>query len=382
MINLEKNEKSMTLKSIIPSILVCLAWQAAAPTMAMPPPGNDTAAEAPRKGGVIILPIVFYSPETKLAGGLGGLLTFRGSRAGAAGRPSSIYFYAIYTQLKQFSISWEPEFYFQKEAWLVKGRLLVERYPDRFWGIGPAASEAAEEGYTPRSVMLEASFQRKVVPAANLYAGFQIRYERYRIVKADPVGIIGRGAIAGSGGGTGIGIGFVLNRDSRDDVFFPRRGDYWLLSAVFNARAIGGDFAYTHVKLDVRKYLPVGSTRVLAFQGQVQVITGMPPFYGYAKLGGDTMMRGYYIGRYRDKVMAAAQAEYRMPLFWRIGIVGFAGLGNVAPRFGALELGCLKYFYGTGLRFRVSSQEATNIRVDLAFGKGTSGVYFTAREAF
>ena len=94
------------------------------------------------------------------------------------------------------------------------------------------------------------------------------------------------------------------------------------------------------------------------------------------------MMRSYYAGRFRDKVMTAVQAEYRMPLFWRIGLVGFAGLGNVAPRPWALELDQLKYSYDAGLRYRVSSREATNIRMDVAFGQGTSGIYFTAREAF
>jgi outer membrane protein assembly factor BamA len=372
----------MNRKSLIPAILASLVWQAAAPAMAKPRPGDDSAAEAPRKGGVIILPIVFYSPETKLAGGLGGFLIFRRSRAEPTERPSSIYLYAIYTQLKQFSMSWEPEFYFRKEAWFVKGRLLVEKYPDKFWGIGPFAPDAAEEGYTRRSFMVEASFQRKVVPSANLYAGLQVRYERYSIAKADPAGAIGQRAVPGGGGGRATGIGFILNRDSRDDVFFPRRGDYWQLSALFNARAFGGDFAYTHVKLDVRKYLPVRATHVLAFQGQIQVISGTPPFYGYAKLGSDTMMRGYYAGRYRDKVMAAVQTEYRMPLFWRFGIVVFAGLGNVAPRPGALEFNHIKYSCGAGLRYRISSKVATNIRADLAFGNGTSGIYFTAREAF
>jgi outer membrane protein assembly factor BamA len=349
---------------------------------AAPLHGQASAEQLSKKGGIIVLPIVFYSPETKLAGGMGGLLTFRRAGARAAVRPSSIYFYVIYTQLKQFSMSWEPEFYLRREDWLVKGRVLIERYPDKFWGIGPATPDAAEEGYTPRSVMIESTFQKKVVPSAALYAGLQVRYERRKIIKVDPGGAIGRGAIAGSEGGTATGIGFVLNRDSRDDVFFPHRGDYWLLSALFNTKAIGGDFAYTHVKLDGKKYLPLGATRVLAFHGQFQAISGTPPFYGYANLGSDTMMRGYYSGRYRDKVMAAVQAEYRMPLFWRIGIVGFAGLGNVAPLLGALSLDQLKYSVGTGLRFRVSPRESTNIRMDVAFGKGTSGVYFTAKEAF
>ena len=173
-----------------------------------------------------------------------------------------------------------------------------------------------------------------MLPSANLYAGLQFRYERFRVLRSDPGGRLESGAVPGSGGATVTGLGFVLNRDSRDDIFFPRRGDYWLMSALINSRAFGGEFSYSQLKLDARKYLPMGTSHVLAFQGQVQLISGTPAFNGYAKLGSDTMMRGYYTGRYRDKVMAAVQAEYRMPLFWRIGIVGFAGIGNVAPRLG------------------------------------------------
>jgi outer membrane protein assembly factor BamA len=356
---------------------VCLAPCAAAPSQDAPP-----EAQAQKTRGVIILPIVFYSPETKLAGGVGGLLTFRRAGAEASERPSSIYFYTIYTQKKQFSTSWEPEFYFGRESWLVKGRLLFERYPDKFWGTGPEALAAAEENYTPRTLVLEASVLRKILPEADIYAGLQFRYERFRVLSADPGGAIGKGAVPGSRGATVVGLGLALNRDTRDDIFFPRRGDYVIFSALFNSRALGGGFSYAHFKLDGRKYLPLAATQVLAFQGQLQLISGTPAFNGYAKLGSDSMMRGYYSGRYRDKVMAAVQAEYRAALFWRLGVVGFAGLGNVSPTLGAWDIGRLKYSYGAGIRFRVSSKEATNIRMDLAFGRGTSGLYFTAREAF
>ncbi len=358
------------------------AWGGLLPPMAAMPQDAPPDAQVKKPGAVIILPIAFYSPETKLAGGLGGLLTFRRLGGGATDRPSSVYFYAIYTQMKQFSMSWEPEFYFRKESWLAKGRLVVERYPDKFWGTGPDAPDSAEEDYTPRSFLVEGSVQRKVLPSLNLYAGLQFRYEHFRVLKSDPGGRLESGAVPGGRGATVTGLGFVLNRDSRDDIFFPRRGDYWLLSALFNSRGFGGEFSYAHLKLDARKYLPVGTSHVLAFQGQVQLIAGTPAFNGYAKLGSDTMMRGYYTGRYRDKVMAAVQAEYRMPLFWRLGIVGFAGIGNVAPKLGSLGFDNLKYSVGTGLRFRVSSRETTNLRMDVAFAKGTSGIYFTAREAF
>ena len=93
-------------------------------------------------------------------------------------------------------------------------------------------------------------------------------------------------------------------------------------------------------------------------------------------------MRGYYDGRYRDRHLLAFQAEYRLPVWGKFGLVGFAGLGRVAPTLGGLDFSGLKYSAGFGLRFKIAPREGANLRIDWAFGQGTSGVYFTAGEAF
>jgi len=94
-------------------------------------------------------------------------------------------------------------------------------------------------------------------------------------------------------------------------------------------------------------------------------------------------MRGYYLGRYRDKNMITLQAEYRwVPVFWRVGLAAFAGIGDVAATLGDFDLGRFKYTYGLGLRFVIDPKQRLHLRVDFGFGKETSGVYFTAAEAF
>ena len=336
----------------------------------------------PEKSTVVILPIVFYTPETKLAGGIGGLMAFHPPGSPVGGRPWALSFYVICTQLKQFSAKMEPEIYLQDEKSLIKGKLDIERYPNKFWGFGENAPSSGEEGYTPRIFSVEVSFQRKILPRASLYAGIQVGFERLKILRADSAGRISAGAVAGASGGTVAGLGFVLTRDNRDNIFYPHWGDYWQVSTVFNGKVLGGDFAYTSLKIDLRKYLPISTSQVLAVQGVIKAVSGSPPFYNYSKFGGDSTMRGYYSGRYRDKIMAAVQAEYRMTLSGRFGAVGFVGLGNVAPRLGAFDFGGLKSSIGAGLRFRISRGEATNLRMDIAYGKGSSGFYFTANEAF
>jgi hypothetical protein len=42
-------------------------------------------------------------------------------------------------------------------------------------------------------------------------------------------------------------------------------------------------------------------------------------------------LRGYTAGRFLDRYMLASQVEYRMELRWRLGLVGFGGLGGVIP---------------------------------------------------
>jgi hypothetical protein len=98
-------------------------------------------------------------------------------------------------------------------------------------------------------------------------------------------------------------------------------------------------------------------------------------------IGGDSLIRGTYQGRFRDEALLAFQAEYRLPLWWKFGLVGFGGLANVAGNAGSLLAGQLKYSLGWGIRFKVS-REGANLRLDFGYGKGTSGVYFTGGEAF
>jgi outer membrane protein assembly factor BamA len=93
-------------------------------------------------------------------------------------------------------------------------------------------------------------------------------------------------------------------------------------------------------------------------------------------------MRGYYAGRFRDKNQGVLQAEYRVPLFGRMGAVGFAGIGNVGPELKDIDFKCLKYSYGGGLRIALNKTEKLNLRLDYGLGKHSQGFYLQLGEAF
>ena len=52
------------------------------------------------------------------------------------------------------------------------------------------------------------------------------------------------------------------------------------------------------------------------------------PFTPLPGLGGQFRMRGYFDGRFRDQNALISQVEYRFPIVWRCGGVGFASAGE------------------------------------------------------
>ena len=93
-------------------------------------------------------------------------------------------------------------------------------------------------------------------------------------------------------------------------------------------------------------------------------------------------MRGYYSGRYLDKIFTAFQVEYRFPVFWRFSAVLFGGLGQVAPTFGDFAFDSMKAAAGAGLRFTIQKEPKMNLRLDFAFSPEGFQFYFNLMEAF
>jgi len=87
---------------------------------------------------------------------------------------------------------------------------------------------------------------------------------------------------------------------------------------------------------DLRGYVGVGGSRVLALRGQFSHADGSLPPSEQALLGGGDSLRGYRTGYRAGDSMAAASAEVRVPLssplnFARLGVKGFIDAGTVWP---------------------------------------------------
>jgi outer membrane protein assembly factor BamA len=342
--------------------------------------GEEETKEEGKGNSIIVLPVLSYSPETKFNFGVGGRYIFRLSKKKPVSRPSSITMYLSYTQLKQFTFELEPDIYLKNEDYHFSAFFSFSRYTYKFFGIGNNTPADWEEYYTTRNMILEMEFRRKI--RTKLYAGIFYEYLKSNITDVESGGLIEKGDIPGSGKGHISGLGVQLNWDARDNIYYPKKGFYYFLSLSTFRKAFGSDYDFTRWNLDFRRYFCLFSKHVLAFQGYVNTIHGDPPFQKMSLLGGTNLMRGYYMGRYRDKNMIAFQMEYRLPVWKRWGLAGFAGFGDVADSFSHLSLKNFKYSLGFGIRFLLLKKENLNIRFDFGFGRDSSGVYLTVEEAF
>ena len=109
---------------------------------------------------------------------------------------------------------------------------------------------------------------------------------------------------------------------------------------------------------------------------------GDAPLHRLARIGGDYSFRGLPTARYVDRFGARAQWEYRLPLFWRVGVVGFASIGQVGARVSDLVARVPITAAGVGLRLLVSRRQRINLRLDVAFANGARRWYVGAGEAF
>ena len=183
-------------------------------------------------------------------------------------------------------------------------------------------------------------------------------------------------------------LGLRVQRDSRDSTFYPRRGSLFDFNGDFYDPAFGGSRSYQSYKASLNKYLSTSERGVLAGRVSACDVRGDAPVYALCLFGGGDL-RGYEVGRYIDRTMWSAQAEYRLSLperlgfFGRFGFVTFAGVGEVAPSFSDLNADGLLPGGGVGIRFLLSRQNPIHFRIDYAWGKaGSRGIHVGVGEAF
>lgn len=164
-------------------------------------------------------------------------------------------------------------------------------------------------------------------------------------------------------------LGFAVKRDSRLNRFYPTQGMLLKFTGDLFSQGLGSKYTFQSYKFTFNKYQGFGEKQVLAYNLFLCGTGGQPPFYANCVYGMENELRGYQAGRYLDRYMFATQLEYRLAAFWRLGFVGFGGVGGVAPGAGQFRTDQLLPSGGTGIRFLLSKKFHVNLRTDFAWGR-------------
>jgi outer membrane protein assembly factor BamA len=339
---------------------------------------KDSTAKTLRR--LLILPVIARSIETSWSFGAAASLTFHLKAHDYPTRTSNLQALALYSLRQQVVIALNGSVYFPGERFILNQQFSYSYFPDKFWGLGKVQPDSSKESYTFRQFYIYLHPQRKL--GNHLFLGSLYQFQRVLDLRYQAGGIFDKQNVTGRYGYHISGLGMSLTYDDRNNAFSPDRGGMMQFYFAHFNPILGSDYNYTNFVLDLRKFIRLYKQQVLALQALGYFNAGAVPLRSLAALGGASSMRGYYEGRYRDKDMAVFQAEYRVPLFWRLGAVAFGDFGNVGSELAQLDFRDLKYSYGGGMRVALDKKERLNIRLDYGISRVAKGFYFQLGEAF
>jgi hypothetical protein len=330
----------------------------------------------------IIYPTVAFAPETSWEFGFSSLYLYYANRD-TSNRLSEFNAFTFYTVENQYGLWLDHANYGNKDKYMFLGRLRFQSFPLFYHGIGRETPAEPLALIDARYLLWKEHFLKRIkgywyggiytdiqsLPSPDLINQTTLDYDL-------PLGI---------DGSFNFGIGLSTVYDDRRNVLNVRDGNFAELSFLRYHPNLGSDFDFTSVLLDARFFRPINKRDVLAWQVLGQFIDGDAPFHMLSLMGGESIMRGYYYGRFRDNNLLATQLEYRMLPFSfakRWGASFFMAAGQVFPEADQLQFNQFKLSGGGGLRFLIFPQKDIYTRLDFAFTEEGPGFYFFIGEAF
>ena len=345
---------------------------------------NNVLSESgdPSAPKLINYPTIAYAPETSWELGVSSLYVYSANRD-LSNRLSEIKAFTFYTLENQYGFWLDHALYTDENKWFFYGRARYQSFPLFYYGIGretPSEHIALIDGeYT----LFRERLLRETFPS--LYFGLELDYQglnRVNYIDTEPDFELPK---VGAMGSNNLGIGLGLLYNNIHNAMNPRQGLYSEWAFMNYNAAAGSDFNMTTYIIDNRIYQPVKENTVFATQIYGQFTSGNPPFNMLSLMGGESLMRGYYLGRYRDKNLVAGQVEYRILPFAfskRWGASVFLAVGQVYGDDYGFNWDLFLPTGGAGIRYLIFPEKDIYTRIDVSFTEEGRGVYFFIGEAF
>ncbi len=177
----------------------------------------------------------------------------------------------------------------------------------------------------------------------------------------------------------------LIRYDTSDSQIHPKRGFRILFQNDVASDFLGNKKARFHrFILDFRKYLLLfGQKDVFAFRALVEEISGKRiSLFEMPVLGGSserTAMRGYKLNRFVDKGKFLINAEYRFPVWKKLGGNIFVDGGCIWPSWSDIDISKAVVDIGWGLRYYL---ENFVVRFDMGFSQEGMRIYFNFGHIF
>jgi outer membrane protein assembly factor BamA len=247
-----------------------------------------------------------------------------------------------------------------------------------FYGIGIGSRFGDRESYTKEP--FEASLTVGRGFSSVLVGQLGVRFRAIRNSGFDPSGRMQYLPDA-DGRASYMSVFGVLRYDSRNNTVHPSTGIVLQADYEFAPDVTPGDASLSRSGATAQGYIPV-FTDDLILAGRVAmagVDGGHIPQHFLLSVGGNGTLRGSTQDRYLDRVVGVVNGELRFPIYRRFaGVAGF-DLGSVWPSLKMMRLAGWSMNPTAGLRFIM---ETFVVRLDVGFGKETTGVYFNFGQLF
>lgn len=335
-----------------------------------------------------------YSPETEALLTAGGLITFKAQKWNNLLNMSSVPFSIGYSSNGSLTVNIQNVIYWADDNIRTSGEFILKDMPDHYWGVG------YKNGLNPQKSKESTFYKRRYWrfyerilfrTKGDLFVGAAIDLNGTKARELNPVMQADEYVLASGTDILNTGIGVIVEYDTRDFVQNAYEGYYLSAGVLFFQSFLGGNTKFRVLELDYRQYeMLKRKRRTIAWNIKGRISFGEEvPWTDMAMIGGPFNMRGYTLGRFRDKNMFSCTGEYRH-MFKRkklnkkgnynsrFGYVAWAAIGTVTPHLGDFR----NWLPNVGLGLRVEIQPRMNVRIDYGIAKGEQGAYVTFSEAF
>jgi hypothetical protein len=161
-----------------------------------------------------------------------------------------------------------------------------------------------------------------------------------------------------------VGLGPVIEYDSRNNVHWPSEGSWLNVTALDFGDYLGGDFDYLKIWTKLTQAFSVTDSVVLEYRFDGMFINGDAPFYELSYIN----LRGFPRGLYANDQAVTLQGQVRWNVYNRWTALFFGGGGRIAEDVDELGSSGTQWAGGVGFRYMIAPKSKLTIGADFAFG--------------